>query len=224
MGETPSGVSVGAAKRQREWAFESLARFEAVGKLRVGKEPQPMKTKITDYTHSLSSHLGHLPDLHISPKALWEEFKNFAFKGNLMDMAIAVVIGAAFSAVVKSMVDNIVMPGVGAVGGNIDFPKLHLILRHGHAAIDPATGLRPDDVVMYYGKFIGDLIHFIIVAATVFLVMVKFLTAALKKAQLVSVPADPTTKQCPQCMMDIPIKARKCGHCTSELDALPAAG
>jgi len=184
-----------------------------------------MKAKIPDYKElsETFSHLPHIPNIKISPRALWEEFKNFAFKGNLMDMAIAVVIGAAFSAVVKSMVDNIVMPGVGAVGGNIDFSRLHWVLRHGNGAVDPATGLRADDVVMYYGKFIGDLIHFIIVAATVFLVMVKFLTAALKKAQLVAPPADPTVKPCPMCMMDIPIKARKCGHCTTDLEPMPAA-
>src|SRR5438094_9965190 len=109
-----------------------------------------MKAKIPDYAH-LSSHLGHIPKIHISPKALWEEFKNFAFKGNLVDMAVAVVIGAAFSAVVKSMVDNVVMPGVTRMlPTSVKFEEWHL---------GP----------ILYGKFMADVIHFLIVAATVFI-------------------------------------------------------
>jgi large conductance mechanosensitive channel len=147
------------------------------------------------------------PNLHIKiqPKSLWEEFKNFAFKGNLIDLAVAVVIGAAFGAVVNSLVKDIVMPSISyLMPANLNY-------------VDWKLGNNPKKPILI-GVFIGEIINFLIIALTVFIIMVKFLGALMKKTiAKPAAPADPTTKECPMCLMTIPIKASKCGHCTSDL-------
>jgi large conductance mechanosensitive channel len=159
--------------------------------------------KVPDLTH-----LPHIPYVKIDARSLWSEFKNFAFKGNMIELAIAVVIGGAFSGVVNSLVKDVVLPSVGyLLPSNMDYQHWQL-------------GSNKDIKI---GEFIGQIIHFLIVAVTVFIVMVKFLGALMRQAALVPPPPEPTTRDCPMCLMQIPVKARKCGHCTSELEAAPAA-
>jgi large conductance mechanosensitive channel len=129
-------------------------------------------------------------------KGLWTEFRNFAFKGNMIDLAVAVVIGAAFGAVVKSMVDNIIMPLLGYV-----IPS-----KGGYLAWQIGT--------LKIGAFLGDVLNFLIIALAVFITIVKIVGYLMKRA---APPPPPGTKDCPFCLMTIPIKAGKCGHCTSEL-------
>lgn len=132
--------------------------------------------------------------------SLWQEFKEFAFKGRFIDLAIGVVIGAATTAVINSMVNNLVMPLVGLIRPG----------EHGHLewTIGP----------MKLGAFIGDLVNFMLTAGVVFLVMVKFL-GAMRKASEGTANEEPLVKECPLCLSTIPYKARKCAHCTADLQA-----
>jgi large conductance mechanosensitive channel len=135
---------------------------------------------------------------------LCQEFKEFAFKGNMLDLAVAVVIGTAFGAVVNSLVKNIIMPAVSYIQpGDVGYRAWHL----GRIEI---------------GAFMGELITFLIIAATVFLLIVKIVGALMKRATAPPPAAAPLTKECPFCLMVIPVKAIKCGHCTADLT--PAAG
>jgi large conductance mechanosensitive channel len=134
----------------------------------------------------------------------WQEFKEFAFKGNMLDLAVAVVIGTAFGAVVNSLVKNIIMPAVSYVQpSSVGYQAWHL----GRIQI---------------GAFISELVTFLIISATVFLLIVKIVGTLLKRATAPPPPPEPVTKECPFCLMTIPIKALKCGHCTADLS--PAAG
>jgi large conductance mechanosensitive channel len=132
--------------------------------------------------------------------SLWQEFKSFAFKGNMIDLAVAVVIGTAFGAVIKSIVDNIIMPIVGYVTPKMTYTEWHL----GKIMI---------------GKFLGDLLNFVIIAFAVFITIVKLLGVVMKRVGSEPKPSEPTTKECPFCLSVIPIKARKCAHCTADLPA-----
>jgi large conductance mechanosensitive channel len=134
-----------------------------------------------------------------SLSTLWAEFKTFAFKGNLIDLAVAVVLGAAFGAVINSLVKNIVMPLVSYV-------------------IPTEGGYRAWHIGrIEVGVFLGELLNFTIVALAIFLVMVKVLGAIMKKSGPPPDPAAPTTKECPFCLSTIPLRAVRCGHCTSDL-------
>ncbi|HEV8604882.1 MAG TPA: large conductance mechanosensitive channel protein MscL [Tepidisphaeraceae bacterium] len=134
-------------------------------------------------------------------KHLWQEFKSFAFKGNMIDLAVAVVIGAAFGAVVNSMVKNIFMPLLSYVIPNQGGYRAWHIGR------------------LEVGAFLSEVLNFLIIALAVFLVIVKLIGVLMQKAAPPPAPSEPITKECPFCLMVIPIKARKCGHCTSELPA-----
>jgi large conductance mechanosensitive channel len=129
---------------------------------------------------------------------LLKEFKDFAVKGNAIDMAVGIVIGAAFGNIVSSLVKDIIMPPIGFVVGQLDFSALAFKLN--------------DKTAISYGLFINSLINFVIVAFAIFMVVKQI--NRLKKAPP---PADPTTKDCPKCCTSIPIKASRCPHCTSEL-------
>jgi large conductance mechanosensitive channel len=131
-----------------------------------------------------------------------KEFKTFIMRGNVVDLAVGVIIGAAFGKIVASLVNDILMPPLGMLIGGIDFSDMALTLKA------PIGDAKP--VVIHYGVFINNVIDFLIVAICVFLV-IKAINS-LKKSPP---PADPTEKSCPQCMMLIPIAAKKCGHCTS---------
>ncbi len=141
-----------------------------------------------------------------------EEFKKFAIQGNVMDLAVGVIIGAAFGKIVASLVEDILMPPVGLLLGGVDFSNLFLTLSGGtYESI--AKAKEAGAATLNYGLFINNIINFLIVAFAIFMV-VKQLNR-LKATP--SPPGPPTTKVCPFCLTMIPIKATRCGHCTSEV-------
>ena len=148
-----------------------------------------------------------------------KEFKEFAMRGNVVDMAVGIIIGAAFGTIVKSLVADIIMPPIGLLLGNVDFSNLFIVLKQGATAGPFATiaeAQKAGAVTINYGIFANTIISFLIVAFAVFL-----LIRAINKLQREeeAPPEEPTTKDCPHCLSTIPIKATRCGHCTSELSA-----
>ncbi|QDU84660.1 Large-conductance mechanosensitive channel [Planctomycetes bacterium Pla163] len=138
-----------------------------------------------------------------------KEFKDFAVKGNVMDMAIGIIIGGAFTPIVKSMVDDIIMPPIGMLLGGVDFSEYKLVIQEASVAAD---GTEVAAVAINYGNFINICITFVIIAFAVFM-LVKGMNRLRREEE--AAPAAPTTKDCPHCLMSIPIAATKCGHCTS---------
>jgi large conductance mechanosensitive channel len=146
---------------------------------------------------------------------MWKDFKAFIMRGNVVDLAVAVVIGGAFGAVVKSMVDDVIMPPIGLLVGRIDFSNLFLVLHEGTKPYaTPAEAKAAGAVTLNYGSFINTVIAFLIVAACVFL-----LVRAMNRMYSKPVPVTPTTKPCPRCTMAIPVAATKCPNCTSDIVA-----
>jgi large conductance mechanosensitive channel len=146
-----------------------------------------------------------------------KEFKAFAMRGNVLDMAVGIIIGAAFGTIVSSLVNDIIMPPIGIVLGNIDFKNLFLVIKQGTAAtpyISIEDAQKAGAVTLNYGRFINTVITFIIVAFSVF-ILVKGMNSAKKKNVEASAVFD--LKTCPYCATSMPIKAIKCPHCTSDL-------
>ena len=148
---------------------------------------------------------------------MFKEFKEFAMRGNVVDMAVGIIIGAAFGTIVKSLVSDIIMPPIGLLLGNVDFANLFVVLKPG-ATAGPYASLADAQaagaVSINYGAFINTIISFIIVAFAVFLVIRGINRMRKEKEEPV---AEPTTKTCPFCQSAIPIKATKCPFCTSQL-------
>ena len=148
-------------------------------------------------------------------KKIWKEFKEFAVKGNAVDLAVGVIIGAAFSGIISSLVKDIVMPPISLLTGGLDFSNKFIILRaakDGSAAFNtPADAVKAGAVTWNYGNFVTLAINFLIVACAVFL-----LVRAINKLKGAR-EAEPTSKECPACAMKIPVKAVRCPHCTTEL-------
>lgn len=142
-----------------------------------------------------------------------KEFKAFIMKGNVLDLAVAVIIGAAFGAIVTSMVNDIIMPPIGMVMGHIDFKELFISL-NGQSYPSLAEATKAAAPVIAYGKFINTVINFLIVAFVIFLVV---RVANRLQRQPAPAPAAPTTKDCPFCATAIPIPAKRCPNCTSQL-------
>jgi large conductance mechanosensitive channel len=146
---------------------------------------------------------------------VWKEFKEFAIKGNAVDLAVGVIIGAAFSSIINSLVKDVVMPPISLLTGGLDFSNKFVILRaakDGSAAFNtPADALKAGAVTWNYGNFITLVINFLIVAFCIFLVI-----RGINKMKRPT-HAQPVTKDCPACAMTIPIKAKRCPHCTTEL-------
>lgn len=145
-----------------------------------------------------------------------KEFKEFAVKGNVVDMAVGIIIGAAFGTIVNSLVADIIMPPVGVLLGNVDFAGLLVVLKEGATPgpyASPAAAKAAGAVTLNYGQFINTIISFLIVAFSVFLI-VKNINRLKREEE--APPAVPT-KECPFCLSAIPVKAVKCGHCTSEI-------
>lgn len=140
-----------------------------------------------------------------------KEFKEFAVKGNMLDMAVGIIIGGAFGGVVKSLVEDIFMPLIGGVAGRMDFSSKFINLS-GQDVASLADAKAKGLAVIGYGSLITVVINFLIVAWVLFLVVKGF--NKMKKEPL---PADPTTKDCPFCASSIPVKAQRCPHCTSQL-------
>lgn len=148
-----------------------------------------------------------------------QEFKKFALRGNVIDLAVGFVMGASFSAIVKSLVDDIIMPPIGLLLGGMDFSNLFILLKEGDPAapyFSLADAKAAGAVTINYGMFINTIISFVIVAAALFLLIraVNRLTTLSAKSEA---PAAPTTKECPYCLSAIPIKAIRCPQCTSTL-------
>ena len=145
-----------------------------------------------------------------------KEFKAFAMRGNVLDLAVGIIIGGAFGTIVKSLVDDVIMPPIGLALGNVDFADLFLLLKAGPKAAPPYATLAEAQaagaVTVNYGVFVNAVITFLIVAFAVFLVV-----RAANRLQPQEAAAAPTTKDCPYCRMPVPISATRCPHCTSEL-------
>jgi large conductance mechanosensitive channel len=142
-----------------------------------------------------------------------KDFKNFIMRGNVLDLAVAVIIGAAFGAIVSSFVKDILMPPIGLVLGRVDFTNLFISLS-GEAYPSLAAAQEAGAPTVNYGLFINTVINFLIVALAVF--MVVRLASRLSKPKE-EAPAAPTTKECPHCLSTVPLKATKCMYCTSDL-------
>ncbi|MCJ7557364.1 MAG: large conductance mechanosensitive channel protein MscL [Gammaproteobacteria bacterium] len=142
-----------------------------------------------------------------------KEFKEFAMRGNVFDMAIGIVIGAAFGAIVASFVDDILMPPIGMLLGGADFTNLFISLDGQHYA-SLAAAQAAGAATINYGLFISTVIDFLIVAFVIFLLVRQI---NRMRAEPEEVPAEPTTKDCPYCATEIPIQATRCPHCTSEI-------
>jgi len=148
---------------------------------------------------------------------MFKEFKEFAMRGNVVDMAVGIVIGAAFGTIINSFVADIIMPPIGLILGNVDFSGMFVILKEGKIA-GPyetiAAAKAAGAVTLNYGVFINTIISFLIIAFSVFIVIRN--VNRLKRTEEAP-PAVQTTKECPYCMSVIPIKAVRCPQCTSEL-------
>lgn len=145
---------------------------------------------------------------------MWKEFKEFAVKGNALDLAVGVIIGAAFGAVIASLVKDIIMPPLGLLTGGLDFSNQFLVLKAppgGATFATAADAAKAGAVTWNYGNFITLMINFLIVALAIFLVI-----KAVNKMKRPKT-TEPVSKDCPACAMTIPIKATRCPHCTSEL-------
>mgnify|MGYP001019974959 CR=1 FL=1 len=141
-----------------------------------------------------------------------KEFKEFAMRGNMLDLAVAVIMGGAFGAIVTSLVNDVIMPPIGLLLGNIDFKDLFVSLNGQHyASLDAAK--KAAAPVLAYGQFLNTVVNFLIVAFVIFLV-VKQVNRLQKPA---AAPAAPSTKDCPYCASSIALKASRCPHCTSQL-------
>ena len=150
---------------------------------------------------------------------MFKEFKEFAMKGNVVDMAVGIIIGGAFGTIVKSLVDDVLMPPIGLLLGGVDFSNFFLVLKEG-ATAEPYAALADAKaagaVTVSYGVFLNAVISFLIVAFAVFL-LIRAINKMRKTAE--APPAAPTTKDCQFCASAIPIKATRCPNCTSQLAA-----
>ncbi|MCG2768909.1 MAG: large conductance mechanosensitive channel protein MscL [Anaerolineae bacterium] len=146
-----------------------------------------------------------------------KDFKAFVLRGNVMDLAVGVILGTAFGAIVKSLVNDVIMPPIGLLLGGVDFSNLFLLLKAGsptppYASLADAQAAGA--VTVNYGVFVNAIISFLIVAFVIFL-LIRSLNRMTQKEE--AAPAEPTTKECPYCLSTIPIKATRCAHCTSDL-------
>ncbi len=148
-----------------------------------------------------------------------KEFREFALKGNVIDMAVGIIIGAAFGTIISSLVNDVIMPPIGLLLGGVDFANLFIELQAGDPT-GPYTALADAQaagaVTINYGVFINAIISFLIVAFVMFL-LIRSINRLKREEE--APPAEPTTKECPHCLSTIPIKAGRCAHCTSDLEA-----
>jgi large conductance mechanosensitive channel len=149
---------------------------------------------------------------------MFKEFKEFAMRGNVVDMAVGIIIGGAFGTIVKSLVADVMMPPIGLLLGDVDFSNLFVVLSDGttpgpYGALADARAAGA--VTINYGVFLNNVISFLIVAFAAFALIRGINSLHRKKEQA---PPAPTEKECPYCLSKIPIAARRCAHCTSELN------
>jgi large conductance mechanosensitive channel len=152
-------------------------------------------------------------------KKMLKEFKEFAMRGNVVDMAVGIIIGASFGGIVKSLVDDVVMPPIGLLLGNVDFSNLFVVLKQSAAVAGPYVSVeaakKAGAVTLNYGLFINAVISFLIVAFAVFLLIRSM--NRLREKEEAAPAAEPTSKDCPRCCSVIPVQATRCPHCTSDL-------
>ena len=149
-----------------------------------------------------------------------KEFRDFAMKGNVMDMAVGIIIGGAFGKIVSSLVNDVIMPPIGMLLGKVDFSNLFINLSGEHYA-SLADAKAAGAATVNYGMFLNTVVDFVIVAFAIFL-MVKWINKIRTAAEALekkspATPVVPTTKECPYCLSTIPIKAIRCAHCTADL-------
>jgi large conductance mechanosensitive channel len=161
----------------------------------------------------LAYHFGVPHNWFRGGAVVLKEFRDFAVKGNVIDLAVAVIMGAAFGPIVTSLVNDIIMPPIGLVLGQVDFKDLFLSLR-GESYVSLAAAKEAAAPVIAYGNFLNTVINFVIVAFAVFL-----LVKQMNRLKKPTPPAVPTTKDCPFCLSSVPLKAIRCSFCTSELKA-----
>jgi large conductance mechanosensitive channel len=143
-----------------------------------------------------------------------EEFKKFIMRGNVVDMAVGIIIGAAFATVIQSLVNDIIMPPIGMLLGGVDFTNLFITLGRGSYE-SLAAAQEAGAATINYGLFINNLISFLIVGFAVFL-LIKAVNRLEPEEE--EAPAEPTTKKCPECLSEIPMEARRCAFCTTVLE------
>jgi large conductance mechanosensitive channel len=134
---------------------------------------------------------------------VFKDFKQFLLRGNVVDLAVAVVIGAAFSSVVTALVKDFVTPLIAAIGGKPDFSKLHFTIHNS---------------IFMYGDFLNQFISFIIVATVIFFLVVQPINHLIQLSKRKEAPADPTTRKCPECLSEIPRLAVRCAFCTAKVE------
>jgi large conductance mechanosensitive channel len=142
-----------------------------------------------------------------------KEFKAFAMKGNVMDMAVGIIIGGAFGKIVSSLVKDVIMPPIGRLMGGVDFSGLYINLS-GTAYESLTAAQEAGAATINYGLFINTVLDFLIVAFAIFM-----LVKQMNRLKRQPAPADPTEKECPQCLSKIPIRAKRCAHCTTQIEA-----
>jgi large conductance mechanosensitive channel len=151
--------------------------------------------------------------------SLLDEFKAFAVKGNVIDLAVGVVVGGAFGTIVKSLVDDVLMPPIGLVVGNVDFSNLFVVLREGSRQAGPYVSLAAarsaGAVTLNLGLFVNALVSFLIVAVAIFMLLKG--VNHLRQQMLASEPEPTPARSCPHCFSPVHLKATRCPHCTSEL-------
>jgi len=153
------------------------------------------------------SRINNLIKLNWEEETMLKEFKEFAMRGNVVDMAVGIIIGAAFGKIISSFVKDVLMPPIGMLLGNVDFSDLSLTLKE-------AAGEAPA-VLIKYGVFVNTVIDFVIIAFAIFMV-IKGMNK-LKRKEEPAPAAEPTTKECPHCFTEISLKAVRCPNCTSQL-------
>jgi large conductance mechanosensitive channel len=145
-----------------------------------------------------------------------KDFKAFVMRGNVMDLAVGVIIGGAFGKIVSSLVNDVIMPLIGLILGKVQFSNLFIDLSgKGYATLEAAKA--ENAAVLTYGNFIQNIVDFLIIAFVIFLMVRAISRLTAPKPAPVAAPAEPTTKECPHCISTIPIKATRCPNCTSQL-------
>ena len=150
---------------------------------------------------------------------MFEEFKKFAMRGNVVDMAVGIVIGGAFALIVSSLVADVIMPPIGMILGNVDFANLFTVLKEGSTPAPYASlaeAKTAGAVTINYGAFINSIVSFIIVAFAIFIVVRGM--NRMQEEEEAPAEEEPTTKECPYCISIISIKATKCPNCTSQVN------
>ncbi|HHY18048.1 MAG TPA: large conductance mechanosensitive channel protein MscL [Firmicutes bacterium] len=149
---------------------------------------------------------------------MWKEFKEFAAKGNVVDLAIGVIIGGAFGKIVTSLVNDLIMPLISQITGKVDFTNMFLALDGNHyPTLEEAKAVGA--ATLNYGNFITAIVDFLIIAFSLFLIVRQVnRVRAITSPAVAAKPAVPTTKICPFCQSEIPIKAVKCAYCTADLN------